>query len=625
MARGAGAKARLQRKLQASRTECRQLRERLRDLQAVHGHVCEQLREEQARRTRLEAVLAGLRRTLFGRKSEVREGARDKQGDGTPPKANEAGEAGEAEPGGAAGTDSGQGGAGERGSQEPPKRHRGRQPGSPAPKRTDRSKLPLLQERLDLDEHERRCPRCGKPYVRCGTKDSLLYEIALQAFARRIRRQRRKPACDCPEARPAVAPPAPRLGQGTQLGTSVWSWIIPQVFHHHRPQASVSRDLESLGLRVPPATLAQGLQRLGALFAPLEEAIGARQARAAVAQADETSWPVQYIAGQENAKDRPDSGGKTRQWLWVCCTPDTVRTRVLATRGLDSGLELLGSLGQAGEVILVCDCWSAYQALAKRFPHVTLQLCWVHQRRHWVRVKTGFPELQEWAEGWLERVAELFRLARQRRRAWQPELPVQQQGAEFVEAQQRLAAALKELFDAAAQEVVGLARQWEKLDAGLTRDGTELARVNAKGKALVSLLTHERGLCTFLDDPRVPMDNNLPERTLRGPVISRYLSFGSGGPQGAKTAGLLLGVLETVRLAGLNAYTWVHDWLEACARNRGQPPADLRPWLPWEMSAERQRQLRAPPRWSRPVQTANPRLAETLRDCGPAEVLQPAA
>ncbi|MDE0102452.1 MAG: hypothetical protein OXN89_08725, partial [Bryobacterales bacterium] len=66
------------------------------------------------------------------------------------------------------------------------------------------------------------------------------------------------------------------------------------------------------------------------------------------------------------------------------------------------------------------------------------------------------------------------------------------------------------------------------------------------------------------------------ERTLRGPVISCYLSFGSGGPNAAKTAGLLLGVLETVRLAWLNAYTWVRDRLEACQRNRGRPPTEVR-------------------------------------------------
>jgi len=42
-------------------------------------------------------------------------------------------------------------------------------------------------------------------------------------------------------------------------------------------------------------------------------------------------------------------------------------------------------------------------------------------------------ELQAWAEGWLERIAGLFRLTRQRRTGWQPELPPQQQSAAFAE------------------------------------------------------------------------------------------------------------------------------------------------------------------------------------------------
>ncbi len=59
--------------------------------------------------------------------------------------------------------------------------------------------------------------------------------------------------------------------------------------------------------------------------------------------------------------------------------------------------------------------------------------------------------------------------------------------------------------------------------------------------------------------------------------------------------GLQFGVLATVRLNGLNPYTWVLDYLGACARHRGEPPQELDPWLPWRMDEQRQQELRRPP------------------------------
>ena len=76
----------------------------------------------------------------------------------------------------------------------------------------------------------------------------------------------------------------------------------------------------------------------------------------------------------------------------------------------------------------------------------------------------------------------------------------------------------------------------------------------------------------FLRDARVSLDNNASERVLRGPVIARHTCFGSGGPDGARVAGLMFGVFATLRLAGLIPYTWVLEHLGACADNRGRPP-----------------------------------------------------
>ena len=140
-----------------------------------------------------------------------------------------------------------------------------------------------------------------------------------------------------------------------------------------------ARDLDAIGLGMAPSTLAQGLQRLGRLMQPLEQAIAEHLEQAAVVQADETSWPVQHIEGQQNAKPPPASGAKPKHWLWMVCCADAVWMRVLATRGLPSGLELLGKLGQGTlQLTLVCDRWSAYLAFSNRFPNVRLQICWAN-------------------------------------------------------------------------------------------------------------------------------------------------------------------------------------------------------------------------------------------------------
>ncbi|MDE0627412.1 MAG: hypothetical protein OXH99_13505 [Bryobacterales bacterium] len=82
---------------------------------------------------------------------------------------------------------------------------------------------------------------------------------------------------------------------------------------------------------------------------------------------------------------------------------------------------------------------------------------------------------------------------------------------------------------------------------------------------------------------------------LRGPVNRRHTCFGSCGPDGARVAGLMFDVFATLRLAGLNPYTWVLDYLGACADNRGRPSERLDPWLPWRMDEDRKRELRGLP------------------------------
>ena len=53
-------------------------------------------------------------------------------------------------------------------------------------------------------------------------------------------------------------------------------------------------------------------------------------------------------------------------------------------------------------------------------------------------------------------------------------------------------------------------------------------------------------------------------------------------------------IFQTILLWGINPRTWLRLYLEACAQNKGIPPADLSEFLPWNMSEARLLQLTKP-------------------------------
>ena len=53
-------------------------------------------------------------------------------------------------------------------------------------------------------------------------------------------------------------------------------------------------------------------------------------------------------------------------------------------------------------------------------------------------------------------------------------------------------------------------------------------------------------------------------------------------------------VVGTPDLNGIDVPRRLDAWLAACAGNRGRPPDDPAPWLPWSMDAARRRGLAAP-------------------------------
>jgi hypothetical protein len=76
-------------------------------------------------------------------------------------------------------------------------------------------------------------------------------------------------------------------------------------------------------------------------------------------------------------------------------------------------------------------------------------------------------------------------------------------------------------------------------------------------------------LTRFLDDPRVPLDNNAAERALRGPVVGRKNHYGSRSRRGTQVAALFYTLCESARLVGVDPHAYLLRALYAAIARPG--------------------------------------------------------
>jgi len=126
---------------------------------------------------------------------------------------------------------------------------------------------------------------------------------------------------------------------------------------------------------------------------------------------------------------------------------------------------------------------------------------------------------------------------------------------------------------------------------------SELARADLATpcrKVLESLRTHWDGLTLFVDDPRIPMDNNTSERLARGPAVARKNFYGSGSQWSGQLAAALFSIFATLSMWKLNPRKWLTWYFGQCAATGGKVPENIQPFLPWNLSEETKRELGEP-------------------------------
>ena len=420
---------------------------------------------------------------------------------------------------------------------------------------------PNVRRRSGYPKDEQRCPVCGEPFAEMSDEEiSEQIEIEIGAYRQKLIRKRYRSRCNCAGCSRTVTAPVPaKLIPKGRLGTSVWAEILLDKYYGHCSTGRLIERLHLIGLDLAPGTITSGLQVIEPMFAPIYEAICERQGLSYYYQADETRWLV-FIEQQ----------GKSghRWWLWLFVGEDTCVFRLDPSRSHDVPEQHFPSHVHG---VLLVDRYSAYKAMAQvKEGTLLLAFCWAHVRRDFVKVGKGWPELKDWAVCWLERIRQLYRLNRER------------------------------LHHPAGSDTFGNADAKLREQAGQMRQqlDEELAEATIREpvrKTLESLQEHWEGLTRFIDDPRIPMDNNGSERTVRGPATGRKNYYGSGAQWSGRLAATLFSIFATLRLWQINSRAWLTWYLQACAAADSQAPDDISRFLPWNLSDERRAELNSHP------------------------------
>jgi len=469
-------------------------------------------------------------------------------------------------------------------------RPRGQQHNSAGHGRTPRPDLPVIDEFHDVEEDKKKCSQCGLGYIPNPALDekSEIITVEVKAHTRCIHRlaYQRNPGCQCEGTVTILsAPPPDKLIPSGSYDIPFWVEIILGKYCYGQPTNRYLKDLSDQALPVSAGTVAGGLQTIAPIFTPIMEALYVKQMSEKLFHNDETRWEV-FV----------DIEGKvgSRWYLWVTRSESVIFYCIDPSRSTAvPGAHFAGI--QNDQVIIVCDRYSAYKKLARLSDAILLAYCWAHVRRDFLNAAISFKSLEPWALQWKEFIGTLYYLNQLRLAQWDPDISLVKQSDDFKQAHQALQELLQSMHNEAEKVVQqNKAKNREAGRKETSRLGIKSSAGKQQIKVYQSLLNHWEGLTLFMNNPQVPLDNNIAENSIRNPVTGRKAYYGSGSIWSAELAATLFSILQTLVLWNINPRHWLSAYFKACAKNRGRAPDNIKPFIPWEMDDDRKARLSRP-------------------------------
>ncbi|TEB04045.1 Transposase IS66 family protein [Pelotomaculum schinkii] len=409
--------------------------------------------------------------------------------------------------------------------------------------------LPEVEVIHEIPDDQMYCPICGKPR-RITTLDEVSYEIDYETrfVCKKHVRKKAFSTCNCPGPRAVTAGKPPQVIPKGKFSNAFLAHILIMKFFFQIPLHRMVTIMRMQGLAISEGALTGMLQKLEPLLYPLYLLLAEINRSESQWHVDETGW-MNFV----------QASGKQgwHWWLWVFVSPMTVVFVLDQSRSSDVPRK---HFGEDARGIVSCDRFSAYGKLAALIEGLVRALCWSHFRRDFVDAGKSLNALKAWAELWVSRISAIYRLNDER-------LAVLDKPELFAAANEQLESALESMLNSISAELADPSLHWQQR------------------KILHSALKHWDGLTVFVDNPYVPMDNNLAERMLRPAALGRKNYYGTHSVWSGNLLAYSMSVLQTAAKHDLDVEAYLRYYLDACAGCNGAPP-HLERYLPWNIPEE---------------------------------------
>jgi len=379
---------------------------------------------------------------------------------------------------------------------------------------TPQPQLPVVPEVFELDDADRACPSCGGDLqpMKDQFEESEMVDV-IDVSYRLVQVKQQKYVCRCGGCVETALGPA-RAIPGSRYSLSFAIKVVLDKWLDHIPLERQVRILGRHGLVVTSSTLWDLAYSLARRLTLVSDALLTHVKSQPVIGLDQTSWP------------RLESDASKPWQMWCLTAPGVVVHRIRDDKSAATFTALVGDY----QGTIIADALSTHQAGARDGPGIVLAGCWAHVFRRFRDASEDHPTAGR-ALAW---IGALYAIDKRGE-------------GDLVR--------IGELRRAEAPAILGELRAWLLEHAGATH-------VSIGAAAAYTLGIWDR-LTRFVEDARIPLDNNATERAIRGPVVGRKNHYGSKSARGTEVAATLYSILETAKLNGIDPAAYLRAAIES--------------------------------------------------------------